>query len=247
MKSRQLRLLAVSAAFAACSATTPSAFAANKWFSDYWTTGRVLREWLDWRAATGWALVGAGNVLLTATWANASNAKITQTAVGALCGTSAAGVMATWKPVAEATAASHIKAIMKGGSVVAASTACQWMTALGFQVINHGIPIAQRGIDGMSLKNGSELQGTMMDVHTDYVVEASSLVDYKNAVAELKAAFDNVRASKCGGSDNTPVCKKAWDKYDAAMLKETNALAQLNSYGRDLKVNMNRVNETIGG
>jgi len=110
--------------------------------SGIWTTANMLKEYIDWRASAGWGTVGASNVLIT-TLMGGSSGEMTKAAFTAICGTTAAGLVANWKPLSAPTTASHIKAIVKGGTVVAASSACGWASKLAFNTIDTEIPKAQ--------------------------------------------------------------------------------------------------------
>jgi hypothetical protein len=248
MTSKYLGLSLTTAALAVCAATTPSAMAVDHdsgaWISNYWNTGKVLKEWLDWRAALGWGLIGSSNAIITATQ-GASKGDVTRAVVSTMCGTTAAGVLATWKPLSEPTTASHVKAIVKGASVVAASSACGWMTHYAFRIIDNGIGPAQRSINSLSPQDTSTLKSTMEDQNKVFLAWQNELEYYNSAVAESQSALQRYHDMHCQTPHQDYQCNDAWDNYQTAEGRKRGLLQNMNDYGDRLHKNIQKVNQLV--
>ncbi|PLT91322.1 hypothetical protein BMJ35_08615, partial [Sinorhizobium medicae] len=114
--------------------------------SNFWTTANLIKETFDWRGWAGWGAVGATNVLITVA-TGASDGALTKVAFTSLCGSIAAGFVAAWKPADGPGAASHIKAIVKSGSVAAAASACGWATQAILKKTDSEMSAAHNAID----------------------------------------------------------------------------------------------------
>lgn len=171
--------------------------------SGIWTTANMLKEYIDWRASAGWGAVGATNLLITKLMGESQGA-MTKAAFTAICGTTAAGLVANWKPLSAPTTASHIKAIVKGGTTVGAASACGWASKFAFDTINKEIPKAQNFLNNTATPGQKNTAATAttntlneqlaMEAAMKAMWNANSTANFDLALASFNRHGANMRA-----------------------------------------------------
>lgn len=216
--------------------------------SGYWSFPRAFHEWFDWRSYAGWGTVGAVNAAAIALYGGSSG-DVTTASFSALCGATASGVLATWKPASEPTAASHIKAIVKAGGVVAASSACSWISKTTFGKVNNEIPRAQNYINNnMTASAKQDLSTAVGTLNNAANAADTAFHTMSNNNEQLKAVW---RAYNLEGCDKNP----GGDQHIKCVtllstmtdLAQRNALLakQILQYGDAVKLTANVVNDLI--
>jgi hypothetical protein len=147
--------------------------------------------------------------------------------------------------LSEPTTASHIKAIVKGASVVAASTACGWFTHYAFKIIDNGIPPAQRAVNSLSSQDFSTLKSTMDDQNKVFLQWQNELEYYNSAVAESQSALQRYHDMRCQTPQQDYQCNEAWDNYQTAEGRKRGLLRNMNDYGDRLHKNIQKVNQIV--
>lgn len=248
---KQIRQSAMAAALAVSLVvgSVPSAMAVTPDngapLSGWWNTGRVLKEWLDWRSALGWGLIGASNTLITAT-TGASRGQLTRAAVQGACGTTAAGLMATWTPRTEPTVASHIKSVVKAASVTGASSVCGWLTQAAFNAIDSRVSRAQEGINSLNGADFQRLRNTMVDLNNEFLAFERTLQEYQDYVAESTSALQSYTTGRCtDGPRSSGPCLVWWNNYRLAENGKAAKLDEMNSYGKRVTADMQTVNNIV--
>lgn len=214
------------------------------WVSGYWSTGRVMKGWLDWRSALGWGTIGLANSAITAL-SGASGGQFTKAAMQAVCGTSAAGVLATWTPKSEPQTASHVKSVVKAAGVVGASSTCGWLTQFAFHQIDGHIPIAQnyvnRNMTGGSFK---ALQTTMGAIEYEMDEYQKLMRELADATRQMDYAADSYNRARCWPNKDAP-CNIWRNDYDKQRARRDRLIASMNRQGNDFYNNMKNVNNLI--
>nr|WP_315221730.1 hypothetical protein [uncultured Duganella sp.] len=207
IQSRKKLSAATMAAVMAGALVAPSANAVTPdtriGLSGIWTTANMLKEYIDWRASAGWGAVGATNLLITKLMGG-SQGEMTKAAFTAICGTTAAGLVANWKPLSAPTTASHIKAIVKGGTTVGAASACGWASKFAFDTINKEIPKAQNFLNNTATPAQKSAAATAttntlneqlaMEAAMKAMWNANSTANFDLALASFNRHGANMRA-----------------------------------------------------
>ncbi|MTV40812.1 hypothetical protein [Duganella radicis] len=233
----------------ACSLVAPAADAVtpDRQFalSGIWTQAKLLKEYIDWRASTGWGAVGATNILITKLMGESEGA-MTKAAFQEMCGTTAAGLLANWKPASEPTAASHIKAIVKSAGTAAASTACGWVSKIAFDKINSEIPKAQNFMNHTATQQEkSNVANTAAETNNQLLAMEAAMKSIANAYNDHKANQDDYNTN-CGGSNaNLPYCSDIRNNLRNSQKNFDLALASFNRHGTSLRNDMVTLNNQI--
>lgn len=212
--------------------------------SGIWTTAKLLKEYIDWRASTGWGAIGATNVLITKI-TGGSDGEMTKAVFTAMCGTTAAGLVANWKPASEPTTASHIKAIIKSATVVSAGSACGWASKFAFDKINGEIPKAQNFLNNTATPSQkSAVANAAAGANTQLLaMEAAlrSLSNAKNDNDQNQAEFNR----NCGGNNGSSYCNDIRTNLRNSQKNFDDALASFNRHGSSLRANMTALDANL--
>lgn len=206
--------------------------------SGYWSFPRTFHEWFDWRSYAGWGTVGAVNVAAIAMYGG-SWGDLTTAAFSSLCGGSAAGVLATWKPVSDPSAASHIKAMVKAGGVAAAAAGCGWVAKTTFSKMDSEIPKAQNYINRNMTAAARQDLSTAVSTLNNAVEAASTsfhrMQDYNEQLKAVNRAYnDKGCGSKPGGDRHVECVKILSSMTDLSQQIAFNA-KQILQFGNDVR------------
>jgi hypothetical protein len=211
--------------------------------SGYWSSARVMKEYFDWRAYVGWGTIGTTNLLITI-GTGASQGQITKAAFQALCGSAAAGTLAVWKPASEPTAASHFKAIMKSGGVVAASSACGWASQFAFNAIDREIVKAQNAINhGVNMNQHDEIAYDARHINDDLLAMESYYGQVARAMSNANAARNQV--NQYCRNQTSESCKEARQTLNDSLSIAQAALDSFNRRGVQLHNDLREINHDI--
>ncbi|WP_234840008.1 hypothetical protein [Sinorhizobium meliloti] len=205
-----------------------------------WTTANLIKEVFDWRGWAGWSVIGVGNIAITVAKGE-SNGAFTKAVFVTLCGTTAAGFVAAWKPADGPGAASHIKAIVKAGAVVGVSSACGWATEAILERTDSEIRAAHKAIENAK-KNNKPNYDEIVDDKTK--VNNAFLGIEKNyrdiALALNNAAFwsSEWRRNGCSPRTQSTLCDDLERRRIKAQAEAEGKLVALNDDGRTMSANV---------
>lgn len=211
--------------------------------SGVWSSARVMSEYFDWRSFSGWGAIGLTNVLITA-GTGQSQGQLTRAVFTEICGATAAGTLAVWKPRSDPTVASHLKAIMKAGGVVAAASACGWVSHFAFNTIDKEISNAQ---DAMNHKMSS---GEVARAHSDANNINNDLTAMQGYYREVTAGLSNADAARkriaasCG-NPNSAGCLDARKTLKESLARAQDNLNRFNNKGQWLHDDLDTINHDI--
>ncbi|MFM9900627.1 MAG: hypothetical protein ACKVOT_06400 [Polaromonas sp.] len=201
-----------------------------------WTTASLIKEYFDWRSWAGWGAVGVTNIVITV-GTGGSNGQFTRAVFTNLCGSTAAGFVAAWRPSTEPGAATHIKAIAKAGATTAAASACGWATQAILSRIDAEIPRAQNAIDNAQRTNKpnydeivddkTKVNNALLGIEQKYKEVAQSLT----AAAARATEYRNANCSSPTQNNN---CASLDQRRRNSQSLADSALVSFNAYGTEL-------------
>ncbi|MDW9825259.1 hypothetical protein GOC19_30655 [Sinorhizobium meliloti] len=215
--------------------------------SNFWTTANLIKETFDWRGWAGWGSVGATNMLITAATGESDGA-FTKTVFTNLCGATAAGFVAAWKPADGPGAASHIKAIVKAGAVVGVSSACGWATQAILKRTDSEIRAAHKAIENAK-KNNKPNYDEIVDDKTK--VNNAFLAMEKNyrdtALALNNAAYwsSEWRRNGCSPRTQSTLCDDLERRRIKAQAEAEGKLLAFNDDGRTMSANVKELGNDV--
>jgi hypothetical protein len=213
--------------------------------SGIWTQAKLLKEYIDWRAALGWGTIGTTNVLI-AKITGASGGAMTKQVFTDICGTSAAGLMANWKPASEPTAASHIKSVVKSASVVGAASACGWVSQFAFNKINGEIPKAQSFINNTATQTEKNaISNTASETNSQLLAMEAALRSLSNAYNDHASNQRDFDANCKGSNSGSQFCNDVRTNLKNSTKNYDDALASFNRHGSQLSNDMASLNREI--
>lgn len=233
------------------SATAPPAKADEpaQWFGNWNTQGTLLKEWFEWRAATGWGVIGVVNIITSYARKDPRDV-FTKQVVTSICGAAAAGLLAMWKPPGAGNWEAHFASIIKGGSVVGIASFCGWVTEMAFIVANLAKKKAENLYAKASAATKAKLRGYAANAQNNanqIEIELKKYVEAdKQRQANLKEWFVTCHAGDVTNPFNYPHCDKV--KYNLNYYKVTGeqALSRLDRNFNLMKSNMQLLNKTLG-
>lgn len=205
-----------------------------------WTTANMIKEYFEWRSWAGWTTIGLVDTVMTV-GTGQSDGAFTKALFSNLCGGTAAGFVGAWKPSSPPGAATHIKAIVKGGTVVAASKACGWATQAYLSVIERNIPPAQNAIDSAQRNNKpnyDEIVDDKTKVNNSLVGLERKYQEVARAMTRAAARAVDYRNANCSSPTQSNICSSHDQRRRTATAAADAALVSFNNYGRDLSKNM---------
>lgn len=211
--------------------------------SNFWTTANLIKETFDWRGWAGWGAVGATNVLITLGTGESKGA-LTKAVFTNLCGSIAAGFVAAWKPADGPGAASHIKAIVKAGSVAAASSACGWATEAILKKIDSEMSAAHKAIENDKKNNKpnyDEILGDKMKVNNAFTAMEKNYRDIALALNDAEYWKREWRRSGCSTRTQSTLCDDLEGRRARAQADAEKKLVAFNEDGKTMSA---RVKET---
>ncbi|MDX0937463.1 hypothetical protein GOE04_29140 [Sinorhizobium medicae] len=204
--------------------------------SGFWTTANLIKEYFDWRGWAGWSAVGVTNIIITVATGE-SNGAFTKAVFTNLCGSTAAGFVAAWKPADGPGAASHIKAIVKAGAVAGAANACAWATDAILKKIDSEIPAAQNAIgkaQRTNKPNYDEIVGDKTKVNNAFLAMEKNYRDISRALNDAAYWSSEWRRNGCSNRTQSTFCDELWDSRARAQAAAGKKLVTFNDDGRDL-------------
>lgn len=206
----------------------------------FWSTANTIKMYFDWRSWGGWGAVGSTNVLITI-GTGASHGAITRAAFTAICGSTAAGFLARWKPADGPTAAATMKAVAKAGAVVAASSACGWVSQFAFNKIDAEYVRAHRAIEDAKMHNVPNYNEIVDDKARATNAHLGIEESYKRAGLALTLAKDRLDAYVrlgCETPRDSTACANLSEQRRAAQAEAELKVAQFNLYGAELSAQL---------
>lgn len=204
--------------------------------SNFWTTANLIKETFDWRGWAGWGAVGATNVLITLGTGESKGA-LTKAVFTNLCGSIAAGFVAAWKPADGPGAASHIKAIVKAGSVAAASSACGWATQAILKKIDSEMSAAHNAIDKAKRTdkpNYDEIVDDKTKVNNAFLAMEKNYRDIALALNKAADLGREYRKNGCTTRTQSTRCDDLQRRRANAQADAEKKLVTFNDDGRDM-------------
>ncbi|MGO7345584.1 hypothetical protein ACC713_35560 [Rhizobium johnstonii] len=206
--------------------------------SGFWTTANLIKEYFDWRGWAAWGSIGALNVIITSA-TGASDGAFTKAVFTSLCGATAAGFVAAWKPATGPGAATHIKAIVKAGSVTAVSSACGWATHAILSKIDSEIPAAQKAIDKAKKedeKNYNEIVDDKTRVNNAFLGIEMNHRDAARAVTSAGKLLRQYQSNGCEPTTPSTLCTDLYRRWAQALAEAQKKVDTLNEDGRAMTV-----------
>ncbi|MDW9372241.1 hypothetical protein GOB07_31720 [Sinorhizobium meliloti] len=204
--------------------------------SAFWTPANLIKEYFDWRGWAGWGAVGATNMLITA-GTGESDGAFTKVVFTNLCGATAAGFVAAWKPADGPGAASHIKAIVKAGSVAAASSACGWATEAILKKIDSEMSAAHNAIDKAKRTdkpNYDEIVDDKTKVNNAFLAMEKNYRDIALALNKAADLGREYRKNGCTTRTQSTRCDDLQRRRANAQADAEKKLVTFNDDGRDM-------------
>lgn len=211
-----------------------------------WSAANVIKEYLDWRAFGGWGAVGMTNTVITVMRGDSQGA-ITKAAFTELCGATAAGVLANWKPISSPTVASHAKAIVKAGSVAGVASGCGWVTQFIFEAVDRNTVAAQAAINGSTPTQKQLINSDATNWNQHLTNMEKQARDVALTMDRAAAALRNYTNLGCRSQSQSVDCQFNWNTfqdYSAASVANVNAL---NAEGPRLTASLKKINTDIKG
>lgn len=205
--------------------------------------GASTKEIFNMKAATGWGTVGASNVILTAV-SGASNGQITKQSASSLCGVVAAGLLANWKPVSDATALGNMFGVIKGGSVIGVASLCGWFAQGTLNVINNYSPKADRFFNGAPQVTKSSINAQVTKAQTDLAAMSKAMVQAAKWNTLIQSEWKLYDQQSCRAYPSS-WCLSVTNNistYNGYMLRE---LQVLNNGGNDLTTALNNIKNLV--
>lgn len=204
--------------------------------SGFWTTANLIKETFDWRGWAGWGSVGATNVLITLGTGESKGA-LTKAVFTNLCGSIAAGFVAAWKPADGPGAASHIKAIVKAGSVAAAASACGWATEAILKKTDSEMSAAHNAIDKAKRTdkpNYDEIVDDKTKVNNAFLAMEKNYRDIALALNKAADLGREYRKNGCTTRTQSTRCDDLQRRRANAQADAEKKLVTFNDDGRDM-------------
>ena len=204
--------------------------------SGIWTTANLIKEYFDWRGWAGWSAVGVVNIIITVATGESKGA-FTKAVFTNLCGSTAAAVVATWKPADGPGAASHIKAIVKSGSVAAAASACGWATQAILKKTDSEMSAAHNAIDKAKRTdkpNYDEIVDDKTKVNNAFTAMEKNYRDIARALNDAAYWSSEWRRIGCSTRTQSTLCDELWDSRARAQAAAEKKLVTFNDDGRDM-------------
>lgn len=212
--------------------------------SGVWSAPRVMKEYFDWRGYVGWGTVSTVDLIIQV-GVGASQGQFTKAAFTGLCGSVAAGVLGTWKPVSEPTVASHLKAIMKAGGVKAVATACGWASYAVFNVIDAETKKAQDAINHkVTAARLQEISNDAKNINNDLLAMEGYYHQIANALNNANA-WRGIVNQTCRSSETAYSCNSARQSLKQALATAQTALNNFNHRGVQLHADLTEINHDI--
>ncbi|ANP88264.1 hypothetical protein [Rhizobium leguminosarum] len=208
--------------------------------SGFWTTANLIKEYFDWRGWAGWSAIGLTNVVITVATGD-SNGAFTRALFTNLCGSTAAGFVAAWKPATRPGAATHIKAIVKAGTVIAAASACGWATQAILSKIDSEIPAAQRAIDNAqrnNVPNYKEIVDDKTKVNNAFLGIEKNYRDTALALNKAANLMRQYRRNGCKAATQSTLCADLDRRRAIAQAEAEQALLAFNNDGKTMSANV---------
>ncbi|MDX0179283.1 hypothetical protein GOC37_33485, partial [Sinorhizobium meliloti] len=202
----------------------------------FWTTANLIKETFDWRGWAGWGSVGATNVLITLGTGESKGA-LTKAVFTNLCGSIAAGFVAAWKPADGPGAASHIKAIVKAGSVAAAASACGWATEAILKKTDSEMSAAHNAIDKAKRTdkpNYDEIVDDKTKVNNAFLAMEKNYRDIALALNKAADLGREYRKNGCTTRTQSTRCDDLQRRRANAQADAEKKLVTFNDDGRDM-------------
>ncbi|WP_322886438.1 hypothetical protein U8C40_15335 [Sinorhizobium medicae] len=204
--------------------------------SAFWTPANLIKEYFDWRGWAGWGAVGATNMLITL-GTGESDGAFTKVVFTNLCGATAAGFVAAWKPADGPGAASHIKAIVKAGAVAGAANACGWATDAILKKIDSEMSAAHKAIENdkkNNLPNYHEILGDKMKVNNVFTAMEKNYRDIALALNKAEDLKSEWRRNGCSPRTQSTLCDDLERRRKQAQADAEKKLVTFNDDGRTL-------------
>ncbi|WQP05873.1 hypothetical protein U8C39_29015 [Sinorhizobium meliloti] len=208
--------------------------------SAFWTPADLIKEYFDWRGWAGWGSVGATNLLIMA-GTGESDGAFTKAVFTNLCGGIAAGVVAAWKPADGPGAASHIKAIVRAGSVTAAASACGWATQATLKKIDSEMSAAHKAIENDKKNNKpnyDEILGDKAKVNNAFTAMEKNYRDIALALNKAADLMRDYRRNGCKPETQSTTCADLDRRRAKAQAEAEQKLIAFNDDGRTMSANV---------
>ncbi|TBZ68888.1 hypothetical protein [Rhizobium leguminosarum] len=215
--------------------------------SGFWTTANLVKEYFDWRGWAGWGAIGLTNVVITVATGE-SNGAFTRALFTNLCGSTAAGFVAAWKPATRPGAATHIKAIVKAGTVTAAASACGWATQAILSKIDSEIPAAQRAIDNAqrnNVPNYKEIVDDKTKVNNAFLGIEKNYRDTALALNKAADLMSQYRRNGCTPRTQSTLCADLYRRWANAQAEAEQKLLAFNDDGKTMSANVKELGHDV--
>ncbi|MDX0510639.1 hypothetical protein GOL87_26685 [Sinorhizobium medicae] len=208
--------------------------------SGFWTTANLVKEYFDWHGWAGWGAVGLTNIVITVATGESDGA-FTKAVFTHLCGSTAAGFVAAWKPADGPGAASHIKAIVKTGSVAAAASACGWATQAILKKIDSEMSAAHKAIENAKRTdkpNYDEIVGDKTKVNNAFLAMEKNYRDIARALNNAAFWSSEWRRNGCSPRTQSTLCDDLERRRSKAQAEAEGKLLAFNDDGRTMSANV---------
>lgn len=215
--------------------------------SAFWTPANLIKEYFDWRGWAGWGSVGATNMLITAATGESDGA-FTKVVFTNLCGATAAGFVAAWKPADGPGAASHIKAIVKSGSVAAAASACGWATQATLKKTDSEMSAAHNAIDKAKRTdkpNYDEIVDDKTKVNNAFLAMEKNYRDIARALNDAAYWLSEWRRNGCSTRTQSTLCDDLERRRIKAQAEAEGKLLAFNDDGRTMSANVKELGNDV--
>lgn len=209
--------------------------------SGIWTQTKLLLEYFDWRSGLGWGTIGSSNVLVSKI-TGASDGAMTKAVYTAICGTTAAGLLAKWTPRAEPGWAYHMKSIVKSGSVVGAASVCGWSSQFAFQQMDQQSARAALTYELSGPNITRRIDNDERAASSEHISLQTLTRTLSRAEGEAISLRRESRRLNCGANPPTQQCNSIRARLLVAVINYDNALAGVNNHGRALSADLHQLN-----